>query len=212
MNNTTSYTLSQSYNGKIEAHVKFTKKAAKRLCKNIRLTVTEEFGSKNVLYDQSITQFPTFVDGCQVNLLNYESDPIGIQLNHAYEFKISGDEIKERQQSETIEYATSSIEIFVNPTFLEMMPNWMIIVGLVVIISLLVAIVGAIIYCVRSKKEEKEANRIRGRVTVNHMTSKRSGAVGKVSMSMYSSGRQRTQMDKNMKGVYERFKMNEATL
>lgn len=210
--NTTTYTLQQSQNEKIEVHVKFTKKAAKRLCKNIRLTVTEDYGSKNVLYDQLITQFPTFVDGCQVNLLNYEADPIGLQLNRGYEFKITGEEVKERQQTETIEYKNSAVELFVNPTFLELLPNWAIIVGIVVIISVLVGIVGIIIHCVHSKKEERESNRIRGRVTVNHMSSKRSGAVGKVSLSMYSSGRQRGQMDKNMKGVYERFKMNEAML
>ena len=61
---TTEYTLWQQQNEKIEVHVKFTKKAAQRLCRNIRLTVTEEFGSNNVLYDQPITQFSTFVDGC----------------------------------------------------------------------------------------------------------------------------------------------------
>lgn len=126
-----------------------------------------------------------------MNLLNYEEDPIGLQLNHGYQFKISGDEIKERQQSETIQYKSSSVEIFVNPTFLETLPNWAIIVGIVVIISILVGIVGIIIHCVHSKKEAKEANQIRGRVTVNHMSSKRSGAVGKVSLNMYSSGRQR---------------------
>ena len=165
-----------------------------------------------MLYDQPLTQFSTFTDSCQVNLLNYEADPLGIQLNHKYEFKISGDEIKERKQSETIEYTNSVVEIFVNPTFLETLPSWLFIVGIVVFISVLVAIVGLIIYCVRAKKEAKEANRIRGRVTVNHMTSKRSGAVGKVSMNMYSSERKKGQMDRNMKGVYERFKMNETTL
>ena len=61
---TTEYALSQQQNEKIEVHVKFTKKAAQRLCRSIRLTVTEEFGSNNVLYDQPITQFSTFVDGC----------------------------------------------------------------------------------------------------------------------------------------------------
>ena len=77
-------------------HVKFTKKAATKLCRNIKLTVTEQFDSNRVLYDQVITKFATFTDNCQVNILNYEGDPVGIQVNRNYEFKISGDQIKER--------------------------------------------------------------------------------------------------------------------
>ena len=111
-----------------------------------------------------------------------------------------------------IESTVSAVEIFVNPTFLETLPNWAIIVGIILIITILVLIVGIIIHCVHAKKEEKEANTFRGRITRNHMSSKRSGAVGKVSMGMYGQGQRNGVMDKNMKGVYERFKMNETTL